>query len=130
MGCAFDTFSTSWIDRSYTLTLFVISWFIPLVIICISYIGIIYGVRHSRIKDLLVKKNCSTCGQSHMCNGMPHLTQRVNYNIIYNLISIYLNLHGLELSIATEYCDKLSHIGLIKTVNKSNKEYKEVYITY
>ena len=55
MGCAFDVFSSSWSDRSYVLTLFVLCWCIPVLIICTSYIGIIYRVKHSDIKSMLPK---------------------------------------------------------------------------
>ena len=47
MGCAFDSFSPSWSDRSYVLTLLVLAWLVPLVIICLSYISIIFRVRIS-----------------------------------------------------------------------------------
>ena len=50
MGCTFDSFSSSWSDRSYVLTLLVLAWIIPLVIIFLSYIGIIYEVVQSSIK--------------------------------------------------------------------------------
>ena len=99
MGCSFDNFSTSWWDRSYVITLLILAWFIPLVIIFISHIGILYRVRHSNIKDLLIKKfsyGCSTeantCGQklelrrntscrtsiSTEKSSLPHMLQRVS----------------------------------------------------
>jgi len=51
MGCAFNLFVTSWKDGSYVITLIVICWVIPLLIIFISYNGIIYRVKHSRIRN-------------------------------------------------------------------------------
>lgn len=59
MGCAFDMHSTSWMDRSYVMTLFVLCWFIPLLVILVAYIGIIYRVRHSYVINEL-PDNCSS----------------------------------------------------------------------
>ena len=60
MGCAFDMYSTSWVDRSYVLTLFILCWFVPLFIIFVAYAGIIYRVRHSVVKEILPDK--ASCG--------------------------------------------------------------------
>ena len=60
MGCAFDMYSTSWSDRSYVLTLFILCWFVPLIIIFVAYIGIIYRVRHSVVNEILLDK--VSCG--------------------------------------------------------------------
>ena len=66
MGCAFDSFSTSWSDRSYVITLLVLAWLIPLVIICLSYVSIIFRVRISlqHIKQLtnVASNSCITSG--------------------------------------------------------------------
>ena len=51
MGCAFDIFTTSWRDRAYTLTLLILCWFIPLLMIFISYNGIIYRVKSASIRN-------------------------------------------------------------------------------
>ena len=59
MGCAFDLYSTSWNDRSYVATLLVFAWFIPLIVIFTSYIGIIYHIRHSTVKNILFHRNYS-----------------------------------------------------------------------
>ena len=56
MGCAFNMYSQSWNDRSYGIFLFCYCWFIPLLIIFFSYMGIIYHTRSSR-KRLLTQKN-------------------------------------------------------------------------
>ena len=47
MGCAFDMHSTSWTDRSYVITLFVLCWLIPLIVIFVAYIAIIYRVKNT-----------------------------------------------------------------------------------
>ena len=60
MGCAFDMYSTSWRDRSYVLTLFILCWFVPLIVIFVAYIGIIYRVRHSVVNEILLDK--ASCG--------------------------------------------------------------------
>ena len=49
-------YSQSWNDRSYGIFLFCYCWFIPLLIIFFSYMGIIYHTRSSR-KRLLTQKN-------------------------------------------------------------------------
>ena len=51
MGCAFDLFITSWKDCSYVITLVVLCWVVPLIVIFISYNGIIYRVKHSTIRN-------------------------------------------------------------------------------
>ena len=56
MGCAFNMYSQSWNDRSYGIFLFCYCWFIPLLIIFFSYMGIIYHTRSSR-KRLVTQKN-------------------------------------------------------------------------
>ena len=52
MGCAFDSFSTSWGDRSYVVVLLVIGWLIPLINVCISYYSIMFRVRNSLYRQL------------------------------------------------------------------------------
>ena len=104
MGCSFDNFSTSWWDRSYVITLLILAWFIPLVIIFISHIGILYRVRHSNIKDMLIKKlSCAlnsngahrrTLREAMLCSresrsdsidrdDLPHVIKRVSINFWY-----------------------------------------------
>ena len=99
MGCSFDNFSTSLWDRSYVITLLILAWFIPLVIIFISHIGILYRVRHSNIKDMLIKKlSCAlnsngahrrTLREAMLCSrdsrsdsidrdDLPHVIKRVS----------------------------------------------------
>ena len=104
MGCSFDNFSTSWWDRSYVITLLILAWFIPLVIIFISHIGILYRVRHSNIKDMLIKKlSCAlnsngahrrTLREAMLCSrdsrsdsidrdDLPHVIKRVSIDFWY-----------------------------------------------
>ena len=51
MGCAFDMFSTSWNDRSYVVTLFVLCWCIPLGVILVAYVSIFSRVRQSGARN-------------------------------------------------------------------------------
>ena len=64
MGCAFDMHSTSWTDRSYVITLFVLCWVIPLVVIFMAYIGIIY-----RVKTSFVANKVNDNGSSSILNN-------------------------------------------------------------
>ena len=65
MGCAFDMYSTSWTDRSYVITLFVLCWFIPLLVIFMAYIGIVYRVRHSFVENEVI----DNCSNGHLKNN-------------------------------------------------------------
>ena len=62
IGCSFNAFSQSWSDRSYIITLIVFAWMVPTIMIFISHVAILYRVRHSNIKDMLIKK--FSCGLS------------------------------------------------------------------
>ena len=73
LGCAFDTFSSSWHDRSYVVTLLVLAWFIPLVIICVTHIGIINRVKNSDVKTIITRQ--------FSCGRLPYISRRV---CIYN----------------------------------------------
>ena len=56
MGCSFDSFSSSWSDRSYVYTLLVIAWIVPCIVIFISHLSIIRHVRNSNVRNLCLKK--------------------------------------------------------------------------
>ena len=93
IGCTFDSFSTSWTDRSYIIVLLVVAWLIPLLSIILSHIGIFYRIKNSEVNIVLTNApekrlaNSSRMKQlkrlrtnSDMPNGgnsLPHVTQRV-----------------------------------------------------
>ena len=49
IGCTFDSFSQSWHDRSYVLTLLVTAWLVPLFMIFLSDLGILHRIRTTNI---------------------------------------------------------------------------------
>ena len=61
MGCAFDSFSTTWSDRSYILTLLVLAWLIPLVSNILFYIAMLHRVRNSDFQYYAKKQGRSEC---------------------------------------------------------------------
>ena len=63
MGCAFDSFSSSWTDRSYVLTLLVLAWLIPLVSNIVFYVSMIYRVRTSDFQYYVIKQAKQDCYQ-------------------------------------------------------------------
>lgn len=48
LGCSFDTWSHEFWDQMYVYTLMVLGYFIPLIIICMSYLKIFWFTRQSR----------------------------------------------------------------------------------
>ena len=66
MGCAFDTFSPSWVDRSYALTLMVLCWVFPMIANVVCYMVMVYRVRHSNINAI-----------SEHCQQMNHDEKKV-----------------------------------------------------
>ena len=95
IGCTFDSFSTSWTDRSYIIMLLVVAWLIPLLSIILSHIGIFYRIKNSEVNIVLTNapekrlasssrmKQLKRLGtNSDMPNGgnsLPHVTHRVYY---------------------------------------------------
>ena len=65
IGCSFDSFSTSWKDRSYVITLMVIAWVIPLTILFLSHFSIVHSVRKSNVQVLCETK--FSCGLTKKC---------------------------------------------------------------
>ena len=106
IGCTFDSFSTSWTDRSYIIMLLVVAWLIPLLSIILSHIGIFYRIKNSEVNIVLTNaperrlasssrmKQLKRLGtKSDMPNGgniLPHVTQRVNWKYTYQYFT-YLN---------------------------------------
>ena len=87
MGCAFDSFSTSWNDRSYVITLLVLAWLTPLFLICFSYIAIIFRVRHSLRHIKLLKSNTcfGTVSNEFMVDGDIPLDKNVEQRVSSHL---------------------------------------------
>ena len=50
MGCTFDSFSSSWNDRSYVLSMMVVAWLIPTATNVFCYAAIVNRVHHSDFK--------------------------------------------------------------------------------
>ena len=101
MGCAFNMYSQSWNDRSYGIFLFCYCWFIPLLIIFFSYMGIIYHTRSSR-KRLLTQKNIELHKDAEYgknkskgklertdTSDSSHSPRRVSSKLIYRKIAIW-----------------------------------------
>ena len=97
MGCSFDSFSSSWKDRSYVCTLLVIAWLFPCTGIFISHLSIIRHVRNSNVRILCLKKfpcriskegvasdeeKNGAIDQQSKCTDkkcLPHVARRVSY---------------------------------------------------
>ena len=114
IGCTFDSFSSSWNERSYTITLLVIAWLIPLIIVVSSHVGILYRIRHAEIKSVNIQKSFQRARNNRAMNReigtqlsvnitpekriLPHVSQRVSWNSIQTysqiikLLSVYLAL--------------------------------------
>ena len=72
MGCTFDSFSSSWNDRSYVLTMMVVAWLIPTAINVFCYVAIVNRVHHSDFK--LIGLHRMGCYSQSMV-----VTKRVRY---------------------------------------------------
>ena len=93
IGCTFDSFSTSWTDRSYIIMLLVVAWLIPLLSIILSHIGIFYRIKNSEVNIVLtnapekrlasssrikqLKRLGTNSDMPNFGNSLPHVTQRV-----------------------------------------------------
>ena len=74
MGCAFDSFSTTWSDRSYILTLLVLAWLIPLVSNILFYIAMLHRVRNSDFQYYAKKHRTSECySMFNIDNRVSHI---------------------------------------------------------
>ena len=110
IGCTFDSFSTSWTDRSYIIMLLVVAWLIPLLSIILSHIGIFYRIKNSEVNIVLTnapeKRLASSSRMKQLKrlgtnsdmpsggNSLPHVTHRVYYkytcqNLPYSVIFIF-----------------------------------------
>ena len=85
MGCAFDAFSTSWNHRSYIVTLFVVAWFIPLIVIFRTYNGIIHRVRHSFVGTMLFESGRMCYSVIDKSQSSIQIKQRVSVMVYYVL---------------------------------------------
>ena len=93
LGCTFDSFSTSWKDRSYVIILLIIAWLIPMLLIVRSHINILYLIKNSDVNIVLVSSTNSKASTSHASsedkreavelessqggNNLPHVNQKV-----------------------------------------------------
>ena len=96
MGCTFDCFTATWNSRSYLITLLIVAWVIPLIVILNSHLRIIMYLRTANIQSLLISnlpcrsrlhsntvrhneqgldQEESSCGDNKC---FPHVTQRVS----------------------------------------------------
>ena len=75
MGCAFDSFSTSWGDRSYILVLMVLCWLLPSFHNLAGYITMMKKLRKSNIFQFISPNTPQH--RSKLLNS----TKRVNKNI-------------------------------------------------
>ena len=60
MGCAYDSFSPSWKDRSYILVLLVFFWLIPIVTMVFCYTAMINRVRKADLQYIPLRRLRST----------------------------------------------------------------------
>ena len=108
IGCSFDSFSSSWKDRTYVFTLLIIAWVVPLVIIFLTHLSILHHVRSANIRNLCIKKfpcrllrrcRCShrnvieTGQELNSCvnsNCLPRVIQRVCWTPTHIYIYIYI----------------------------------------
>ena len=95
MGCAFDMYSSAWVDRSYGLVLFIYCWIFPLLIIFFCYIGIMYDTRLSGkmvFRTEKKKNNDENEEGKHLNNDnmkkstISHSPQRVSTFIIFEIM--------------------------------------------
>ena len=84
IGCSFDSFSQSWRDRSYVLTLLISAWLVPLIMIFLSDLGILHRIRNTNI-TLTVERSKSVASDNsikHDCrsfeNGLNSLERKRN----------------------------------------------------
>ena len=74
MGCAFDSFSTAWSDRSYILTLLVLAWLIPLVSNILFYTAMLHRVQNSDFQYYASKTGRSECySMFNIDNRVSHI---------------------------------------------------------
>ena len=113
MGCTFDCFTTSWNSRSYLITLLIVAWVIPLIIILNSHLRIIIYLRKANIQNLcmnniqcrLLKRNSrapeeeeSSCGDTKC---FPHVTGRVSQKLHIQIYRV-VGEHKVELRIMSQ----------------------------
>ena len=92
MGCTFDCFSTTFNVRSYSITLLLIAWVLPLIFILTAYLRIIQYVRKATASVSTMDMTCVQWGfqipncqmndenEFNSCEDrkcLPHVRQRV-----------------------------------------------------
>ena len=91
MGCAFDSFSTSWTDRSYVLTLLVLAWLIPLILNIVFYVSMIYRVRTSDFQYYVIKQAKQDCYQMfNLDNRVSNISFQYACNVDNLTLSYFL----------------------------------------
>ena len=104
MGCTFDCFTDTWNSRSYLITLLIVAWVIPLIVILNSHLRIIMYLRTANIQSLFISnlpcrsrlhsndvrhneqgldQEESSCGDNKC---FPHVTQRVRSELKSQLL--------------------------------------------
>ena len=109
MGCSFDSFSTSWSDRSYVIVLVVLAWFSPLLIICLSYISIILRYLNS-LHNIKQQQH----GRTSPCSSRGAITLGIASSISLdkNLeqISRFSTFRSVSINALTFHSDNIMHI--------------------
>ena len=77
MGCAFDSFSTSWRDRSYIIVLMVLCWLLPSFHNLAGYIIMMKKLRKSNL--FYIANNAPNARQHR--SKLLSSTKRVNKNV-------------------------------------------------
>ena len=117
MGCTFDCFTNTWNSRSYLITLLIVAWVIPLIVILNSHLRIIMYLRKANIQSLLISnlpcrsrlhsndvrhneprpsldQEESSCGDNKC---FPHVTQRVSSTVKISVTILHLKLYLIKL---------------------------------
>ena len=123
MGCTFDCFTSTWNSRSYLITLLIVAWVIPLIVILNSHLRIIVYLRKANIQSLFISnlpcrsrlhsndvrhneqgldQEESSCGDNKC---FPHVTQRVRSELKSQLL-----FYGFKSNVI--YSNKFNHIDV------------------
>ena len=80
MGCSFDSFSNSWLDKSYILTLMVLCWLAPTTMNLVCYVAILSRVRASDFEISRVTRRLNSChSRFHYRNKVKHIDTHFLY---------------------------------------------------
>ena len=74
MGCSFDSFANTWLDKSYILTLMVLCWLAPTTMNLVCYVAILSRVRASDFEIYRVTRRLNSChSRFHYRNKVKHI---------------------------------------------------------